>query len=432
METSAPEQGDFRGRRRTAHGTPAPIPLRDRPFRMIPLSTDRPTRRTPLVNGTLIGLNVAIALAVVASGPVQQWTAEHCYLDPLRPRVWQFITYQFLHDPTGVLHLAFNMLFLWVFGNAIEDKLGHFAYACFYLGGGVAAGLAHAATSAAPVLGASGSVSAVTGLFLALFPLTRIRVIWILILVSIIEIPSAWFIGFALARDIWGALSGAGGVAYFAHLAGNGFGFLVGMTLLWTRLVPRDPYDLLSLVNQWNRRRQFRSITDRGYDPWAGRRGGSGRKDAFKEERPRGRGAAQAEGAPIDEEAESRLAVRQRVADLIAKPDLPAAAREYARAVERWPEFVLGEAAQLDLATHLFAQQEYARALAAFASLMSHYPTADANGRVRLLMGVALARYLNRPGEARPLLNEAIDRLGPGADRDLAREILDGIAPDSK
>lgn len=399
---------------------------------MIPLSTDRPTRRTPLVNGTLIGLNVAVALAVVASGPVQQWTADHFYLDPLRPRVWQFVTYQFLHDPTGVLHLGFNMLFLWVFGNAIEDKLGHFAYACFYLAGGVAAGLAHATTSSAPVLGASGSVSAVTGLFLALFPLTRVRVLWVLILVSIIEIPSAWFIGFALARDIWGALSGAGGVAYFAHLAGNGFGLLLGMSLLWTRLVPRDPYDLLSLFNQWNRRRQFRSITDRGYDPWAGRRSGSNRKDAFREEKPRPRGTTGSDDASMDEEAEARLAARQRVSDLIVKPDLPAAAREYARAVERWPDFVLGGAAQLDLANHLFAEKRYDKSVAAYSALMKHYPTADANGRVRLLMGVALARYLNRPGDAKPLLSEAIDRLGPGPDRDLAREILDEIALDAR
>jgi len=398
---------------------------------MIPLSTDRPTRRTPLVNGTLIALNVIIALAIAASDRLETWTQTNLYLfpqwylseyGPVGPHWWQFITYQFLHDTSSPMHLAFNMLFLWVFGNAIEDKLGHFAYGCFYLAGGVAAGLAHCLASDSPVLGASGSVSAVTGLFIALFPLTRVKVLWIFFLISVFEIPSSWFIAFAMARDIWGAVSSEGGVAYFAHVAGNGFGFVVGMMLLWTRLVPRDPYDLLSLFTQWNRRRQFRSITDRGYDPWAGRR--SGAKQAFKEEVPKRNKKAEAAATQADEQAAERAVAKQRITDLIAAPDLPAAARDYAQAVSRWPEFVLGGAAQLDLATHLFAEQEYEKALAAFEALMSHYPTGDANGRVRLLMGVTLARYLDRPKDAQPLLREAVDRLGPGSDRDLAREIL--------
>ncbi len=398
---------------------------------MIPLSTDRPTRRTPLVNGAFIAVNVIIALAVAASDRFEQWTQMHLYLWPqwysadVGPQWWQFITYQFLHDTSSPWHLAFNMLFLWVFGNAIEDKLGHAAHACFYLAGGVAAGVAHCLASELPVIGASGSVSAVTGLFIALFPLTRVKVFWMFFVISVFEIPSSWFIGFALALDVWGAVSGAGGVAYFAHLAGNLFGFLLGMGLLWSRLVPRDPYDLLSLFSQWNRRRQFRSITDRGYDPWAGRRGGSGRPEAFRAEAPSWNRRA---AAAAEEQAGQRAIARQRIADLIARPDLPAAAREYDAALAQWPDFVLGGAAQLDLATHLFAQAEYDKALAGFEALMKHYPTADSNGRVRLLMGVALARYLNRPKEAQPLLREAVDRLGPGADRDLAREILDEIA----
>jgi len=402
---------------------------------MIPLSTDRPTRRTPLINGSLIALNVIVALAVAASDRLEEWTQLHLYLWPqwytseTGPQWWQFISYQFLHDTSSPWHLAFNMLFLWVFGNAVEDKLGHAAHACFYLAGGVAAGVAHCLSSDLPVIGASGSVSAITGIFIALFPLTRVKVFWMFFVITVFEIPSSWFIGFAMARDVWGAVGGGGGggVAYFAHLAGNGFGFLVGMGLLWTRLVPRDPFDLLSLFNQWNRRRQFRSITDRGYDPWAGRRGGSKRTEAFREEVPAWNRRAAAAAVAAEDRSAERAVARQRIADLIAQPDLPAAAREYESALSQWSDFVLGGAAQLDLATHLFAQGQYAEALAAFEALMKHYPTADASGRVRLLMGVALARYLDRPKDAAPLLREAVNRLGPGPDRDLAREILDEI-----
>lgn len=408
---------------------------------MIPLSTDRPTRRTPLINVSIIVLNVLVALAVAASDEVLLFTAEHLRLYPewaryespdgairvLGPHLWQFLTYQFLHDPSSLGHIGFNMLFLWVFGNAIEDKIGHVGYLCFYLAGGVFAGLAHCLTSGAPVLGASGSVSAVTGLFLALFPQTRIKVLWLFFLISIFEIPSLWFIGFSIGRDIVGAIGSPGGVAYFAHLGGNVFGFVLGMALLWTRLVPRDPYDLLSMINQWNRRRQFRSITDRGYDPWAGRRSGS--RQAFKEpaaeSAKKGKPARQEKA--LDEESRAQLEVRQRIADRVIAADLDAAAAEHRDAVTKWPDFVLGAPAQLDLANHLFAQGEHERAVAAYRALLKHYPTGDPSGRVRLLMGVALARYLDRPAEAKVPLTEAAERLAPGADRDLAREILSEI-----
>ncbi len=405
---------------------------------MIPLSTDRPTRRTPAVNVTLIVVNVLIALAVAASEPLRSWTEQHLYLWPdwvqLRnpdgsvteygPRLWQFITYQFLHDPGSLTHIGFNMLFLWVFGNAIEDKIGHVGYLCFYLAGGVFAGLGHCLTSDNPVLGASGSVSAVTGLFLALFPQTRIKVVWLFFLISVFEIPSLWFIGFSIGMDIFGALRGGGGVAYFAHLGGNIFGFVLGMSLLWSRLVPRDPYDLLSMINQWNRRRQFRSITDRGYDPWAGRRAGG--KGAFKEARPNSKSEKPTEAVKKDGDPEGRaqLAARQQIADLVVATKLKDAAVEYDRALARWPDFVLGAPAQLDLANHLFSEHQYERAVAAYRALLKHYPTSDPTGRLRLLMGLALARYLGRPNEAREPLRVAAERLGSGPDRDLAREIL--------
>ncbi len=401
---------------------------------MIPFSTDRASRRPPAVNVTIIAINILVALAVAGSDQFRAWTDQHLYLYPQMAlgqdgvwrglHLWQFITYQFLHDPGSLSHLGFNMLFLWVFGNATEDKLGHAGYLCFYLAGGVVAGLAHCLTSPNPVLGASGSVSAITGLFLALFPQTRIKVLWLIFLISIFEIPSLWFIGLSIGMDIWGAIGSKAGVAYFAHIAGNAFGFALGMSMLWTRLVPRDPYDLLTMINQWNRRRQFRSITDRGYDPWAGRRAGTTQvlkevKPTFKTEKPTV--AAQSDGDP---EGRAQLEARQKAADLVIAADLASAAREYARSLERWPDFALGAPAQLDLANHLFSAREYSRAVAAYQALLKHYPTADPTGRVRLLMGLALARYLHRPAEAKEPLRQAAEQMSEGPDRDLAREIL--------
>ena len=92
------------------------------------------------------------------------------HFDPRDFKVWQLLTYQFLHDPHGIWHIAFNMLFLWVFGSAVEDRLGRVGFLGFYLIGGAVAALAHMAITKAPVIGASGSIAGVTGAFLALFP----------------------------------------------------------------------------------------------------------------------------------------------------------------------------------------------------------------------------------------------------------------------
>src|SRR5690606_30503901 len=98
------------------------------------------------------------------------------YLNPRAPELHQFLSYQFLH--ASWLHLLGNMLFLYVFGNSVEDRLGRAAYLLFYLAGGVMAGVGHAWLEAAPVLGASGAVAGVTGAFLALFPLSNITVVY--------------------------------------------------------------------------------------------------------------------------------------------------------------------------------------------------------------------------------------------------------------
>ena len=89
-------------------------------------------------------------------------------LNPLDPSLPTFITYSLLHE--NLMHLASNMLFLYIFGNNVNDKMGHLAYLGFYLSGAVFAGVGYAATSTQPVLGASGAVSAVTGAYLVLFP----------------------------------------------------------------------------------------------------------------------------------------------------------------------------------------------------------------------------------------------------------------------
>ena len=116
-----------------------------------PIRTDRQLHHTPWINYGLIGLNVV--LFFIRDVHASKQMIDH-QLDPLAPQLLQFITYQFLH--ADLSHLIGNMLFLFVFGNSVEDRLGKLGFLSFYLAGGVLAGLGHCVVETVPVIGASG------------------------------------------------------------------------------------------------------------------------------------------------------------------------------------------------------------------------------------------------------------------------------------
>jgi membrane associated rhomboid family serine protease len=155
--------------------------------------------------------------------------------EPLLPPALTVLTSMFLHG--GLLHLGGNMLYLWIFGNNVEDTLGHGRFALFYLASGVVAASAQTALSAAsaiPVIGASGAVSGVLGAYLLLFP--RANVLTLLVVgffVRMVRIPAVVVLGFwFVVQFVSGLITWRGGasgeVAWFAHLGG----FLSGMALL--------------------------------------------------------------------------------------------------------------------------------------------------------------------------------------------------------
>ena len=156
-------------------------------------------------------------------------------------RVWLAMLFSmFLHG--DLLHLGSNMLFLWVFGNNIEDRMGWLPYLLFYLVAGVVATLAHVAVqpaSTVPLIGASGAVAGVMGAYMVLFPNVQIRSLLIFILVLIRDIPAKWLLGFWFVFQFF--TNPAEGVAWVAHVGGFVFGALVAF-LLRDRLLPaRDP-----------------------------------------------------------------------------------------------------------------------------------------------------------------------------------------------
>ena len=142
----------------------------------------------------------------------------------------------FLHF--GYLHIFGNMMFLWVFGNAICAKLGNISFFFAYVLLGCIAGIAHLLLDGGPAIGASGAVNAVVGMYLVLYPRNNVSCFyWFFFKIGTFSISGIWVILYWLVFDIWGAVSGGGSVAYWAHLGGFGAGFLLATVLLFTGLV---------------------------------------------------------------------------------------------------------------------------------------------------------------------------------------------------
>lgn len=209
---------------------------------MFPIRDHNPSERTPYVTWALIVINVGIFVSYWPLFSDERAITNLFYNWGLVPRGASFETYltsMFLHG--GLMHLAGNMLFLWVFGDNMEDQMGHLGFAVFYLLCGLAAGLSQVASSPdslIPMVGASGAIAGVMGGYLLLFPKARVDILIILIVIfRIIPVPAwivlgAWF-GLQVLQ---GSMSptGSGGVAYWAHAGGFAAGLLITLPL-WRR-----------------------------------------------------------------------------------------------------------------------------------------------------------------------------------------------------
>ncbi|MFO0962988.1 MAG: rhomboid family intramembrane serine protease [Phycisphaerales bacterium] len=239
---------------------------------VLPVGTDQYARRTPYATMALVAANVACYLAMLSVRAARGDEALEGLLDNLALvpgsfRLWQLITYQFLHDPGSLMHLLGNMFFLWTFGAAVESRMGRWRFLAFYLAGGIAAGLAQLWLSDAAVIGASGAVAAVTGAFIVLFPRARVVVF---MLMALVPMPAMLLVGLYFLLDLLGAFGFRGdAIAFLAHLGGTVFGFAVAWAMLATGAIKRNDLDLPYLARQWRRRAQMRASLERGTGgPW--------------------------------------------------------------------------------------------------------------------------------------------------------------------
>jgi membrane associated rhomboid family serine protease len=205
---------------------------------MIPLRDTIPSARVPLVNLALIAANVAVFGYEMSLGREAEEFLHTYGLVPRRFAFPDLVTSMFLHGGLG--HLLGNMLFLYIFGDNVEDRLGHLRYLVFYLLCGLAAGTAQALVnpeSDVPMVGASGAIAGVSGAYFLFFPRARIvTLVPIFIFLHVVEIPAVFFL---LIWFVWQLMSGvatlgaaaAGGVAFWAHVGGFASGMLFGPIL---------------------------------------------------------------------------------------------------------------------------------------------------------------------------------------------------------
>lgn len=208
---------------------------------MIPIRDSIPTRRVPVVNYLLIAVNVMVFVLMWLAGPAQESLVYQFAMIPSNYTngvdlgdILDIFTSMFMH--AGIAHIAGNMLYLWIFGDNVEDRLGHVRYLVFYLVGGGVASLAQLLTnpgSQIPTVGASGAIAAVLGAYLVLFPHSRIATFVPLgFFMRLTMVPAAIVLGFWFVMQFFSGVMSiggpeVGGVAYWAHIGG----FVVGVVM---------------------------------------------------------------------------------------------------------------------------------------------------------------------------------------------------------
>ena len=363
------------------------------------------------MNYALVAANVLIFVLDFNGGNarIDPWM-----LHPDEPQLHQFFSSIFLH--ASWMHLLGNMVFLWVFGNALNDRFGAAGYLAFYLAGGVLAGLGYLLLSAhAPVLGASGAISAVTGAYLVLFPRVRVTVLFFFFyILTPLQISSLVFLLIQFVTNMYmsmkPAITGqaAGGVAYAAHSAGYVFGIVAVTVLLATKILPRDAFDLLNLLRNAYRRSRYRHMVARGYDPFSAtgagtKRPATGRRRWVRTQTVKTKSA--------DSASSREMELRQEVGEACARHDLPAAAVSYLELVQIAEQAILPRQQQLDVANQLMADNKHPAAADAYERFLKHYQGYEHSGDIYLMLGVLYGRYLHQYDRAEKMLEQAVQLL---------------------
>ena len=207
---------------------------------MFPVSDVIPSRTKPVVTVALIALTSAVFLYELQLDRHEMYGLARSFGVVPTDVVWfHTLTSAFLHD--GWIHFVGNMLYLWIFGDNVEDSLGHAGFAVFYLAAAAISASAHALlnpSSLAPLIGASGAIAAILGAYFVLYPRSQVlTAVFLILYLDVIEVPAVIFLGVWLVMQLaaglasMGAGAADGGMAIGAHLTGFAVGLVTGVFL---------------------------------------------------------------------------------------------------------------------------------------------------------------------------------------------------------
>lgn len=194
---------------------------------LMPVAVDVPMQRYPIANWVIMAINILVSVPLFFRDQSPWDIAGYAKSDPIIGT--QLFTAMFVHG--DFWHLLGNMVFLWVFGNAVNAKLGHALYVAFYLACGIMAGLAwHLMGSGLVAVGASGAIMGVVGAFVVFFPGNSVSVFyWLLVWAGTFPLPAIIVVSIYVLLDLAGLMNEASGTANLAHLGGFALGFATAL-----------------------------------------------------------------------------------------------------------------------------------------------------------------------------------------------------------
>jgi membrane associated rhomboid family serine protease len=390
---------------------------------IFPLGDENPTRTTPVMTWLLIAANAAVFFAFnlqMGAREVDSWTLQWGF-DVGHPFSRQILTSMFMHG--GWAHILGNMWVLWIVGNNVEDKVGKLRYLLLYVAGGVAASLTYTLIQQRmpvpeypveilrripelegrypPLVGASGAIAAVMGMYLVFFPEARIR---ILVWFYVVPVRAKWFIGLTILLDLFRSVqtqqAAVGGVATMAHVGGGVFGVLAALVL-----------------------KPMIGGGGEG-DPWDVHTGFSTRVRAGSEDwHPHARGAAD-RLAPAETDESSLAEAERAISRLVREGRVREAIDVYPSYVALAREQPLPDDVQIEIAHEFYRQWLPRDAIPAYLRYLETHPRGDDVAEAKFRLGVLFARGMGRPDEAARWLSEAqLEHPDPKI-RESARQML--------